>query len=158
MQERNITLPVIEHIDLTVDGSSTVLEFSPKKDFKVIARMLWHLEYATATVVYTNFGAVAGGLTNGIQIKYAEEELLDAPIKQHQGFFEYAYDAQIVSDGSGTPNNVLTSRFSFFKFNRPMGGLFIDAKRTFKIQVRDDIDTTTLGGTLHAVLQGWKTN
>lgn len=144
-----VKMPVIEHLSLDVDGSAGAIEVVPQKNYKRISRIIFHLEWLAAQIIFTNFMA-GSALTNGLNLLYEGRELLNVPIKTITGFSEYAYDTRVTQDGSGTKVNQLVSRLSFTKFTNDQG-LVIDSRRTFKFTVSDNLSGTAI----HVVVEGW---
>jgi hypothetical protein len=132
--------------DMNVDGSITPVPFyaGPTTQMWAIARMIVLIE-DNGTVTAANYGAIAGGLTNGLTVQVREggptgavlHDLLDGDnIDSNMAWAEHSYDAEPATFGSG--NNFFKVRWTFSRAGMP---LILDSFRTEKlvVTVRDDL-------------------
>lgn len=142
--------PVVDELDLKVIAKDVPL----KKSFDFISRIIWFVQFPTATILFTEFG-VDAALTNGIQIKYLNQLILPHGIRNNAEFSKYSYDTRIDSDATAPKINYLSSRFSFTRFTRNMLGIKVDSRRQFFISVQDDLSGSS-NTTISAMIEGWR--
>ena len=149
-------IPVIERLDLTVNGSGTPIFVEATQDkFTFIVRIIWKLQFTTNSMEWTKFDD-STALANGIQVIYHSEDLLPIPVKNNADFHDYGYDVSLQADGATTKGNVLSSRWTFSKW--VPNGLGMWNAENFGILVSDDlrIVTRTAMTEFVAVVEGWK--
>ena len=143
-------VPVMEEVNLKV----IVSEIKLKKRFDFITRIIWFVQWPSATVLFSTFG-VDAALTNGIQVKYLDQLILPHGIKTNAEFSETSYDVRIDSDATAPKINNLTARMSFFKFTRKAEGIKIDAWRNLSFLVQDNLSGSS-NTHIIATVQGWR--
>lgn len=127
--------PQLDNLNLRVDVGIV----KPEKNFTIISRGIWFVEWANANILNSQFGGDTA-LTIGIQIVYNNKPLLPVTIKHNHDFSRYAYDTRVDSDDTAPQINSLVSRFSFFKFVK--GGLKMGGKNNFEVLVQDDLSSS----------------
>lgn len=142
--------PIIEEINLKVGISDIPIT----QNFRFISRVVFNIEWTATAYDWTLFGTDAA-LTNGIQIKYRDKEILPHGIRKNSDFGAVAYDTTIDQDNAATKNIVLQSRLSFFKFTHKAQGLRIDNDKRFSIIVQDNLSGSA-NNQIEAFVQGWK--
>ena len=148
------SLPVMETLDLLVDGVPTVT-VPAAGDYTYIARVIITLRFDTSTLTWTEF-ADETALTNGWYMRYNGIDLgVGAPIKNNGDLFRYGYDVNIESDAVATPNKVVSARWSFNKWTPHGLGMFY-SDDVFEFVVQDDMTALTTVDELSATVQGWK--
>lgn len=152
-QQQDLALkqPIFEVLDLRV----TAQTLSPTKPFQLISRLIWYIRFPLNNVLFSNFGA-DGALTNGIQLKYNEIELLDEPIQDLSDLPHYAYDFDLIQDATAvTKLNMAFSRWSFVKLGgNEFNGLVVGRDKKFEVIVNDDLSGSA-NTEIHCVVEGW---
>lgn len=148
---RSQVQPIIEPLDLRLDGSITPIHVNQTEDFTYITRIIFNLHWASNDLKWSDFGTLAGGLVNGTAISYDNETLND-PVKIIHEFAHLAYDVEIKSDDKNPQINHLSSRLSFFKFV-PIG-LDMGENRNLTFSVRDNL--TAVCSLFLVSVEGWK--
>lgn len=140
----------MEELDLMVSEQDVPLT----QDFLYIKRIMFNVQWANATVLFSTFG-VDAALTKGIQLKYMDKIILPHGIKNNAEFNEFAYDVRIDSDATAVKLNTLVARLSFWKYTENSKGLRIDPDRKFFVVVQDDLSGSS---NIHiaANVQGWR--
>ena len=133
-------IPVVETIDLFIDGSTPV-RINLTKDFDYVMRLIFELEYDDPSFIGTEF-AENGPLVNGICICVYNSPLLDFNITINDHFARVAYDTTVFHDDKDPKNTHIFSRFSFFKFSPPFGLSYTNNDSLFFI-VQDDMTNAT---------------
>lgn len=146
---RKLQFPVIEELNLRVTAQDVPLT----KPFRFVKRIIFHIEFATNTLVFTAFGKETA-LAKGLQIKYANELLLPHGLQRNGDFSGVSYDTRIDTDATGTKINFLNSRFSFWKFTRNGEGLRITPDKQLSVVVQDDLSSSNT--LIEAYVQGWR--
>ena len=147
-------LPVMETIDLLVDGVPTVV-IPATGDYTYIARIIMTLRFDTSTLTWIEFGDETA-LTNGFFMRYNGINLgLTASVKNNGDFFRYGYDVNLEADAVAVPNQVLSARWSFNKWT-PHGLGMWDVTDSFAFVIQDDMTALTTIDELTATIQGWK--
>ena len=144
------SIPVIEGIDLKVNIS----EIEVSKHFDFITRVIWHVQWQNPNPTWILFGGDAA-LTNGIQIKYIDDFVLDHGIIDNAHFGAVAYDTRLDQDLGGTKTNVLQSRLSFFRFTKDNRGLHLTNDKRFAIVVQDDLSSSG-NDVIEVHVEGWR--
>lgn len=139
--------------DMNIDGSSTPVAFtagpgSGKKWY--VTRMLLTIE--DENISHTKFGGIAGGLTNGVDIKITENgterDLATSIIKTNTAFYQLCYDINIES----AVTDILAMRWTFLK-----GGTSLQFKNTtsdnLKIIINDNLTSLI---SFQAIIQGYE--
>ncbi len=152
---RSAAVVKIEVLDLDVDGSPAVNVAVSASTFDYITRVILNLRFADAAVEWSVFAAEATALTNGWFMYYDGAPLFSAsPIKDNGDFFNIGYDVDLVADAAGTPNQVLTARWSFDKMS-PHGLAMWDGE-TFGATIQDDLSVLASIDSFEAFVEGWK--
>jgi len=143
----------IEPLDLKVDGSPTVDVIITPGTFDMIARVVLSLRFATASIDWGKFGNDIV-LTNGWYMFCDDQNLgEDFPIKDNGDFFNVGYDVSIEKDAAGTPNQILSARWSFNRMSP--WGLGVWDGETFGFRIQDDITLLTSIDSFEAFVEGW---
>ncbi len=115
-------IPVIESLDLLVDGSVSPVTITLTQDFDVIMRFIFELEYDDPSFIGEEF-AEAGPLTNGTCICVNGDSLFDFNITQNDDFMRMSYDTTVFHDDKEPKVTHVFTRLSFC--NRFFGGCLI---------------------------------
>lgn len=134
--EGSYMIPVIEELNLTVDGSINPVLVNITKEFDYIMRIIWYLHWEENAIDYGEFGT-GSALENGSCICY-DGSSLNGYVKNIHDFSHWAYDLRIDSDDRVPKSNHLVSRLSFFKMSPPYG-LKIKDGHTFSVVINDNI-------------------
>lgn len=129
-------IPVIEEIDLLVDGSIIPQVFTPNETALYWMRSVWSLHFIDASVDFTVWGADGGNLENGTSMFYDDINLLPGNITNTHDFVHTAYNLDWFQDDKTPKDNHFVSRYSFFR-HTPNGLYMPD--HTFRIIVADNI-------------------
>ncbi len=145
----------IEVLDLDIDGDPAVNVGVPAATFDYITRVILNLRFADAAVEWAVFAAEATALTNGFFMYYDSVPLFSAsPIVDNGDFFNIGYDVDLVADAAGTPNQVLSARWSFDKMS-PHGLAMWDGE-TFGFTLQDDMTTLASIDSFEVFVEGWQ--
>lgn len=144
--------PVIEELDLFVDGSINPVHINQTGDYTFITRILFSLHWRSNAINHDDFGLIVAGLVNGTSISY-DKQLLTGPMTNIHDFAHVAFDSAIVTDDKNPKDNHLTSRLSFFKFIPE--GLRMGNNRNLTFTVEDDM--TAAGDLFVVIIEGYKT-
>lgn len=144
--------PVIEELDLFVDGSINPVHINQTGDYTFITRILFSLHWRSNVINHDDFGLVVAGLVNGTSISY-DGQLLTGPMTNIHDFAHVAFDSEIVTDDKNPKDNHLTSRLSFFKFVPE--GLRMGDNRNLTFTIEDDM--TAAGDLFVVIIEGYKT-
>jgi len=140
----SILTPVIESIDLMVDGSASVQHVNQTPDsFSYIMRMVWRLHWANNELDWDDFGNLAEGLVNGVTVSFDGEELIE-PVKSVHDLAASAYELSLRTDDKNPKDNCLTARVSFYRF--VPGGLDVRRNQNLTFTVSEDINDTFVDG------------
>ena len=147
-----IKFPLVETIDLRLNKPNETFSLP----FHRITRIIWVLRWEdnASAFIATNFMGEVTPLTNGINIKYNEIDIIHpSNLKSNTSFAKVAYDTQLIIDDKAAPNQayVWVSRFSFFKFVPK--GLLVSGNNTFRIFSNDNL--SAVGLKITATLEGW---
>ena len=142
--------PVMEELNLMVTPKNVPLT----KDFLYVKRIIFNIEWPSATVLFSTFG-VDAALTNGLQVKYANHLILPHGITKNSEFSEFSYDVRIDTDATAPKINTLTARLSLWKFTKNGEGLRIDPDRELFVVVQDDLSGSS-NTHIAANVQGWR--
>ena len=129
-------IPVVEEIDLLVDGSITPQVFTPNETATYWMRCVWTLHFIDASVDFSDWGAGGGALANGTSMFYDDTNLLPGNITNNHDFVHSAYNLDWFQDDKSPNENHFVSRYSFFRY--VPSGLFMP-DHTFRIIVADNI-------------------
>lgn len=143
--------PLIEELDLLLDGSIDPVHVNQTEDFSYITRIIFNLHWRTNAINWDDFGLIEGGLANGTSISY-DRVVLNDPITILHEFAHFSYDIDVKTDGKNPVDNHLSSRLSFFKF--VPAGLLIAGARNITFTVADDL--TGAGDLFNVILEGYK--
>lgn len=146
-----VVQPVIELVDLRVDGSIVTQHLNQTEDFTFVTRIIFNLHWAANDLKWSDFGTAAGGLTNGTSISY-DNQTLNSPIQIIHEFAHLAFDVEIKSDDKNPQINHLSSRLSFFKFVPT--GLDMAGNRNLTFTVNDNL--TAVCSMFMVSIEGWK--
>ncbi len=145
-----------ETLDLVVDGTSPVDVLTTAGKFDVISRVIMILRFADAAVEWAVFAAEIAALTNGFYLQYGGQGLDTInPIKDNGDFFNIGYDVTLVKDAAGTPNQILSARWSFKQRILPWGLKMWDGE-TFGFKVQDDMTGLTSIDSLEGIVEGFR--
>lgn len=149
------TLPVMETLDLLVDGGTTDVVVPAAGDYTFIARVIITLRFDTSTLTWTEFGDETA-LTDGFYMTYNGVNLgLTASVKNNGDLFRFGYDVNIAEDQVAVANRVVSARWSFNKWMPHGLGMFY-GDDAFAFVVQDDMTALTTVDELSATIQGWK--
>ena len=132
-----IYTPIVETLDLKVDGSSTVF-VNISYAFSYVARIIWQFEFFDLLINWEGFDS-GSALSNGINVFYNDISVIGQVIKTNAGFSRSSYDVSLQRDDRNPNANILSSRYSFDKFIP--GGLQITDTKTLSFQIMDDLLT-----------------
>jgi len=154
------SVPIVEVLDLKIDGSASGGVFvNTTKEFLVISRVIWNLEFKDQSVDFTGFGS-GNALTNGINVYYNDVSLLDnANISKNDDFGHGSYDISIHSDDQGAnKDNILLSRWSFSKFveSSTIAGLIRTSEKRLAFHIQDDLLSSSAFIELTVTIEGYK--
>jgi len=154
IQGQSEAIVKIEVLDLKVDGDPAVEVNVPANTFDMITRVVVSLRFADAAVEWDKFANEASALTNGWFLHHDGQAMFEAsPIKDNGDFYNIGFDVNLVADGAGTPNQVLTARWSFDKMSP--WGLPAWSGEIFGATVQDDMTVLATIGELEVFVQGW---
>lgn len=136
------TVPIVEEVDLKLDGSITQQVVNFSADFDYIMRLIFHLDFQDAAFLMSEFGK-GTALTNGTQIFSEGSDLLGFNITKNEDFFRFAYDTQVIEDDAAPKAVHIYSRFSFFKFSP--NGLRYSSVLSLQLKINDDLTAAGLG-------------
>lgn len=143
-----IHYPVIETVDLLVDGSITPQIINYTSNFDTINRICFVLIWEENSIDYDQFGTHTSHLENGTLITYKSLQLFN-PIDCIRCFTTFTYDVQILKDDKNPIENHLTARISFNNFVE--GGLDV---RAYDLQFVVQDNNTLYANTFIAQIQG----
>lgn len=129
-----IKIPVVEELDLLVDGSITPQHFTPNESVTMWMRGVWVVEFIDNALNFSGWGA-GNSLTNGTAMRYDTTNLIIENITHLHQLGHESYDFSIISDDKNPKGNHITSRYSFFRF--VPGGLFMNG-HTLTLIVSDN--------------------
>lgn len=129
-----IQVPVIEEMDLLIDGSATPQVFTPNASFLYLYRVVWVLSFVDNAVDFDGWG-IGAALTNGTAMLYDSVSLIPDNITAVHEFAHVAYDLNWFQDERVPTGNYFTSRFTFSNF--VPHGLLIPG-HLFEVVVQDD--------------------
>lgn len=131
--------PVINELDLFLDGSGTAITINLTKNFDYVCRFIYDLHFESNDLHFTSFGASgAGNLSTGVAVFYENELMFAKNITSIHAFTHTSYDIVILTDDKNPKVNHLACRLSFFKFVPPWG-LRILNNQSLQFIVADDI-------------------
>ena len=151
LEETGYRKPVVESLDLMVDGSITPVLVNITKDYDYISRVIWMLHFIDNEIDYNTFGLL-GALTNGSELIY-DGSSLNMPIKTLNDLSHMSYDLRIDSDDKNPKDNHVVGRLSFFKFVPPYG-LKMKEGHTFQAKINDDL--SAVGSVFILTVEGFK--
>lgn len=147
--------PLIEHIDVRVNGSTPV-DIELKEPFVKISRLIVTYEWAITPPVF-NYDLFCDqpALTNGIRLIQNKQDIFPVglPIINHLSHARLAYDTGFNVDTLGVIKHVhFFSRLSFHKFMGNEEGINpVD----FPVIVKVQDDLSGIGIELTWIFQGW---
>ena len=149
-----VDIPVIDELNLYLDGSGTPILVNLTKSFDVISRVIWHLEWSSNDFFWNQFGNAAA-LINGSNIVYNSTDLLPMNLTENESFAKTAYDTSVLSDTRAPKLWHLFSRLTFWKFMPADSmGLSLLNGETFQIHIQDDI--TAVCDDFSIVVEGYR--
>jgi len=145
-----IHYPVVETVDLLVDGSITPQTISLTDDFHYVNRIGFVMIWEENSIDYDQFGNHTDELENGTLIYYNNSQIFNA-ITCIRCFTSFSYDIQILKDDKNPIENHLSARVSFNNFVE--GGLDV---RTYDLQFIVQDNNTLYASTFIVQIQGEK--
>jgi hypothetical protein len=142
-------IPVWEEFDLAV----TAQTLTNHKTFERATRIIFHMDFVAANLLFSVFAGEAAALTNGIMFRYNDRNILTTPIRKNNDLYHISYDVDIASDATAPKINTIVSRLSFFKFMP--NGLELKSEDNFEIVIQDDLSGLVAGTEVKAILQGY---
>lgn len=143
-----IHYPVVETVDLLVDGSQTAQTINLTEDFDYVNRICFVLIWGENSSDYNQFGNHTDELENGTLIYYDNSQFFDA-ITCITSFTSFSYNLQILTDDKNPIENHLIAQISFDKFID--GGLDV---RVYDLQFIVQDNNTAYASTFIAQIQG----
>lgn len=134
-----IQIPVVEEIDLLVDGSITPQHFTPNDSVTVWMRGMWVVEFIDNSLNFSGWGA-GNTLVNGTALRYDSINLITENITMLHQLGHESYDFDVKSDDKNPKGNHITSRYSFWKY--VPDGLFMNG-HTLTLIVSDNQTAAT---------------
>lgn len=134
-------IPVVETLDLKVDGTTPV-RFNLSKDFDFVVVIVIHLDYDDPNYVPSEF-AEGPALTNGIFICVENTALLDFNITDNEGMTNLGYETTIFQDDKVPKATHVFTRFTFQRILPPFG-LAYTSNDSFFITIQDDMTAANL--------------
>lgn len=129
--------PIVETFDLVQNGSTATYITNISKDFDVVTKMNWVLEYTDTSNDWTNFAAGAA-LTNGIYINYSTVgNMIDGNITNNYELMGLAFNAEHFQDERSPKGNIIWIQHLLTSFID--GGVRIDNTHTIQVWIQDDL-------------------
>ncbi len=144
--------PVIENVELNVDGSITPQLINITKDFDYVARLIVHLHWLANFIFFDDFGS-GSALANGSLVLY-DGVAFNSAVKSHEDFGKLSYDIVILTDERSPKSNRLLARLSFTRFIDNNLGLKIKDGHMLSFLIRDNI--TDQADEFSVLVEGWK--
>lgn len=130
-------VPVVEEIDLLVDGSITPITKSLTKTYNFISRVIIELDYDNANFVGSEFGAGAA-LTNGTSILINGDLVFPNNITTNDQFFTLAFDVVQFTDEATPKETHIYTRLALSTLLPPFGLVYAGAS-SLSFIVQDDL-------------------
>lgn len=143
--------PVIETVSLFLDGSINPILVNLTEPFEYVKRFVINVIWTKNTIIFDDFGTLAGGLVNGTQFLF--NNTVFGTVNEIADFGTLSYDVRIDTDDSGVKMNHLYSRLSFFKIVDHQFGLDV---RDFDFQFRVRDDNTAAVDDFFITVQGFR--
>ena len=140
--------PVVETVNLLVDGSSSPQTISLTEDFDYVNHVVFVLIWQENSTDYDQFGTHISELENGTLVYYSDSQLFNA-ITCTKSFESFSYDMDILTDDKNPIENHLIARLSFNNFV----GQGLDV-RTYDLEFIVQDNNTAYASTFEAQLQG----
>ena len=134
-------VPVIETIDLFVDGS-TPIRFNLSKDFDFVVTIVFHLDYDDPNFIPSEF-AEGPALTNGVFFGIENGPLVDFNITTNEGLTNIGVDTTIFQDDKVPKATHIFTRFNFQRILPPFG-LAYTSNDSFYIIIQDNLTAAAL--------------
>lgn len=110
-----IQIPVVEELDLLVDGSITPQVFTPNESVTMWMRGIWVVEFIDNSLNFSDWGA-GNPLTNGTALRYDNRNLIAENITSLHQMGHDSYDFDVKSDDRNPKGNHITARYTFAEF------------------------------------------
>lgn len=110
-----IYFPIVEPLDLCIDGSVSPLTLTASSEFDYITGLLFVLIWEENSVDYDHFGNHTSSLTNGTLIYYNNSQIFES-IVSIGSFTSLSYDMQILEDDKDPVENYLFAPVDFTNF------------------------------------------
>jgi len=110
-----IYFPIVEPLDLYVDGSVSPQTLTASSEFDYITGLLFVLIWEENSVDYDHFGNYTSSLANGTLIKYNGSQIFES-IVSIGSFTTLSYDMQILEDDKDPIENYLFAPMAFTDF------------------------------------------
>lgn len=143
-----IHFPLVETLDLLVDGSETPQTIDYTNNFDTINRMCFVLIWEENSTDYDQFGNHTDELENGTLIYYNNLQIFNT-ITCIKSFESFSYDLQILEDDKNPIENHLIAQVSFDNFVE--GGLDV---RAYDLQFIVQDNNTAYASTFVVQIQG----
>lgn len=131
-----VTIPLVETLDLQLDGSVTPILVPVTREFDYVLRIIFHLEYDDPLYIGTLWGEGAA-LANGTAIIIENVLLIDFNITQNRHLSHLAFDSNVIHD-EGTPKFTrIYTKISFGEFCP--NGIRIATNESLYFIVQDDM-------------------
>ena len=130
-------IPVVEEIDLLVDGSITPITKGLSKTYSYISRIIIELDYDNDKFVGSEFAA-GSALTNGTSILINGDPVFPNNITKNDQFFTLAFDVVQFTDEATPKETHIYTRLALSNVLPPFG-LFYTNSSSLSFIVQDDL-------------------
>lgn len=147
-------IPLVETLDLRVDGSITPVTVALTKDYDYVGSLVFGLGYTDPAYVASEF-AKGPALTNGTCMMVNNALFLDFNFTQNNDFGKIAYDMTVLHDDEDPEDTHIHARFNFDLFCP--GGLAISSDTSLFFLVQDDLTAAALAiVTFVVIVEGYQ--
>jgi len=134
--EMAVTIPLVETLDLRLDGSITSILVPLTRDFDYVLRIIFHLEFNDPNYVGSLWGEGAA-LANGTSIVVENVLLIDFNITQNKHLSHLAFDSIVIHDDADPKYTRIYTKMSFGEFCP--NGIRIATNESLYFIVQDDM-------------------
>lgn len=144
-EEKEYKLPIVEELDLKVNGSASPILLNLTSEFDWIRMLSVTFVWRDNAIDFDKYGAIAA-LTNGTEFLYDNKTFIGT-FKCLECYLSMCVDSIIVSDDKNPIDNHFIG-FIYFHDHLTLNGLKMREGHTFNIRINDDLTSV---GTEHTV-------
>lgn len=126
-----------EFMQVNGSVSPVTYTYAPSRDF-ILGRALIFIQDNIAFGT-SDFGAIAGPLTNGVSIQVNGIEIENW--KSNVQVMQTAFDINSAGDVFGAPTQLINARWTFYKASGDLDGLFVPFGDAVTCIIQDDLST-----------------